>query len=99
MSHNAHRQVIVPSQQAILDRMAEDHAAMLEKKLEQVLNDHGIALDAPGVNLKVNQKGLQFVYTVEHNDVAISTFGFELDLFGIKDYSVVNDLDMTKILV
>jgi len=80
-------------------RMAEDHARMLEQKLEQMLNEHGIALDQPGVDLKVTQNGLQFVYTVMFNEVAISTFGFELDLFGIKDYSHVNDLDLSKLLV
>lgn len=83
----------------VTTRMAEDHAKMLEQKLESVLNEHGIALDAPGVDLKVTQKGVQFVYTVLHNDVAISTFGFELDLFGVKDYSRPNDLDLSKILV
>jgi hypothetical protein len=96
---NAHRHVIVPNQQSIFDRMIEDHRQMLEKKLEQVLNDHGIALDSPGVSLKVQQDGLKFIYTVERGDVVLSTFGFELDLFGVKDYSIVNDLDLSKILV
>jgi len=80
-------------------RIAEDHAKMLEAKLEQVLNDHGIALDAPNVDLKVQQNGLQFVYTLLFNGVALSTFGFELDLFGVKDYSRTNDIDISKLLV
>ena len=86
--------------EAIMARMAEDHANMLEKKLEQVLNDHGIALDQPGIALKVQQNGLQFVYTVENmvTGQTLSTFGFELDLTGIKDYSNVNDLDIAKLL-
>ena len=87
--------------EAITARMAEDHARMLEAKLEQVLNDHGIALDMPGIALKVTQNGLQFVYTVENmlTGTVLSTFGFELDLHGIKDYSRPNDLDMSKLLV
>ena len=87
--------------EAITARMAEDHANMLEKKLEQVLNDHSIALDEPGIALKVQQNGLQFVYTVENmiTGAVLSTFGFELDLHGIKDYSQPNDLDISKLLV
>jgi len=87
--------------EAVMARMAEDHSRMLEAKLEQVLNDHGIALDQPGIALKVQQNGLQFVYTVENmlTGAVLSTFGFELDLTGVKDYSNTNDLDISKLLV
>jgi hypothetical protein len=95
---NAHRSVIVPSGQAIMDRIADDHAAMFEKKLEEILNEHGTTLDAPGMSLKVQQSGLKFIYTLERDGVVLSTFGLELDLTGSLNYSVQNDVDMRKIL-
>jgi antitoxin component of RelBE/YafQ-DinJ toxin-antitoxin module len=69
--------------QQVFDDLATEHCAAVEMNIERILNEKGIALDEPGIDLEQvvpEENPLQFIYHVKKDGVILGTFGLEMVL-------------------
>jgi hypothetical protein len=67
----------------IIEDLAHEHGEAVEKNVERILNEKGIALDEKGVDLEQvipNDNPLQFIYHVKKDGVILGSFGLEMVL-------------------
>jgi hypothetical protein len=78
----SHVKMLNPGMEFFMPKI-DEHAAIVEREIEKILNDNGVALDEPGIELMQiipESNPLQFIYQVKRNGISIGTFGLEMDM-------------------